>query len=73
MLAEDGLELASRLRERGFAGIIILHTAESAHRLDEIRKGNPAIDSFIEKGNARRFKQQFAQTVAARSKARSGL
>lgn len=67
MLPEDGLDLAERLRLRGFTGIIILHTGETAQRLEQIRQQNNTIDLFIEKGSAIRFKREFAQITARRS------
>ena len=66
MLPEDGLDLAERLRLRGFTGIIILHTGETAQRLEQIRQQNITIDLFIEKGSAMRFKREFAQITARR-------
>jgi hypothetical protein len=67
MLPEDGLDLAERLRLRGFTGIIILHTGETAQRLEQIRRQNNTIDLFIEKGSAMRFKREFAHITARRS------
>ena len=66
MLPEDGLDLAARLRLRGFTGIIILHTGETAQRLEQIRQQHNTIDLFIEKGSALRFKREFAQITARR-------
>ena len=57
-LAEDGMDLARRLRARGFAGKIIIHTAESPNLLEEHRR-SVSIDNIIEKGSTKHFKQQF--------------
>lgn len=50
-LAVDGIDLARRLRARGYEGKIILHSAESLTKLEEYRNGCEAIDDVVEKGN----------------------
>ena len=63
LVPEDGIDLATRLRTRGFRGKIILHTAESLASLEEIRLST-VIDEVIEKGSALHFKQQFVKIMA---------
>ena len=65
VLPKDGVELAERLRARGFLGKIILHSGESLAFLEELRQSCTAIDAVIEKGNASEFKKDFLAIVGA--------
>jgi len=62
IIPKDGLDLAERLRARGYVGKIILHSAESLATLDELRQ-HAAIDDVIEKGSALHFKERFGEIV----------
>ena len=50
-IAVDGVDLAKRLRARGFIGKIILHSADSLAVLEGYRKSCTAIDLVVEKGS----------------------
>ena len=64
LLPEDGLDLARRLRARGFEGKLFLHTAESRDSLEALRRQHIEIDDVFEKSSALRFKQEFKEALA---------
>jgi len=55
----DGIDLADRLRARGYVGKIILHTGESCSKVDEIQRTSSALDAVIEKGTPLNFRTDF--------------
>jgi len=67
VLPVHGIDLALRLRSRGFAGTVILHTAESPAALEEIQQNLIVEGAFhvIQKGSVLGFKMEFTKYLAS--------
>ena len=60
-----GIDLASELRSRGFAGLIVLHTGASAHEVRLLER-SPAIDAVVAKGVGKPLLVQLQQLINTR-------